>query len=283
MEFLKRTLSGLAQQGATTDKQEGEGEREGEPEKATEEGSEVEEDECLGCSDPCEVHPSYPPGLAKKINQTKKLQGTVKAYSRHVIVCAGEASKWPPKVDKEDGSLVQLLSTEVSSHSIPHRVLLTAAQIPSHSSSEDKVDILIFPDSIKYIGVDKSQFGLLVEEQLVQGKICESLQHELLSAKKYLMICAHKKRDKRCGTTGPILAEQFWEVLQEKNMENEVVIGLVSHFGGHKFAGNVIVYPEGVWYGRVTPCDVPMIVDKHLIRGEKVKRLLRGQMDQLKW
>ncbi|HEU4726979.1 MAG TPA: (2Fe-2S) ferredoxin domain-containing protein [Kofleriaceae bacterium] len=36
----------------------------------------------------------------------------------------------------------------------------------------------------------------------------------------------------------------------------------------------VVVYPEQVWYGHVTADDIPEIVDKHLVHGEVVKRLL---------
>ena len=36
----------------------------------------------------------------------------------------------------------------------------------------------------------------------------------------------------------------------------------------------VLVYPEQVWYGHVTVEDIPEIVDKHLVGGEVVARLL---------
>lgn len=36
----------------------------------------------------------------------------------------------------------------------------------------------------------------------------------------------------------------------------------------------VVVYPEAVWYGGVTLADVPEIVERHLIKGEVVERLL---------
>jgi (2Fe-2S) ferredoxin len=36
----------------------------------------------------------------------------------------------------------------------------------------------------------------------------------------------------------------------------------------------VVVYPEQVWYGHVTVDDVAEIVEKHLIGGEVVERLL---------
>lgn len=36
----------------------------------------------------------------------------------------------------------------------------------------------------------------------------------------------------------------------------------------------VVVYPENVWYAAVRPEDVPEIVERHLVRGEPVERLL---------
>ena len=35
----------------------------------------------------------------------------------------------------------------------------------------------------------------------------------------------------------------------------------------------VVIYPEGVWYGRVTVDDVDEIIERHVIGGEVVERL----------
>lgn len=43
----------------------------------------------------------------------------------------------------------------------------------------------------------------------------------------------------------------------------------------------VVVYPEQVWYGHVTLADVSEIVEKHLIGGEIVTRLLLPDQPQL--
>lgn len=40
-----------------------------------------------------------------------------------------------------------------------------------------------------------------------------------------------------------------------------------------EFGVTVVVYPEAVWYGTVTPADVPEIVRSHLIQGHPVQRL----------
>lgn len=36
----------------------------------------------------------------------------------------------------------------------------------------------------------------------------------------------------------------------------------------------VVVYPEGVWYGKVTLADVNEILERHVLKGEIVERLL---------
>mgnify|MGYP000980371526 CR=1 FL=1 len=36
---------------------------------------------------------------------------------------------------------------------------------------------------------------------------------------------------------------------------------------------SVVIYPEGIWYGKVKPEDVQEIVQSHLIDGQPVERL----------
>ncbi|KAG0091896.1 hypothetical protein BGZ93_005301 [Podila epicladia] len=100
-----------------------------------------------------------------------------------------------------------------------------------------------------------------------------------------IMICSHKKRDKRCGVTAPILGKEFKRILRSKDLygdaEGDVEIWMVSHIGGHKFAGNVIVHRSdgmAVWYGRVEPCHCQAIVDATIERGEVIRELYRGSM-----
>ncbi|KAF9436859.1 hypothetical protein BGZ76_002744 [Entomortierella beljakovae] len=103
--------------------------------------------------------------------------------------------------------------------------------------------------------------------------------------KAVIMICSHRKRDKRCGVTAPILKKEFTRILRSKDIygdcEGDVDIWLISHIGGHKFAGNVIVHKsEGmaVWYGHVEPCHTQAIVDVTIEDGKVIKELYRGCM-----
>jgi (2Fe-2S) ferredoxin len=43
----------------------------------------------------------------------------------------------------------------------------------------------------------------------------------------------------------------------------------------------VVVYPEQVWYGGVTVDDIPELIDKHLVGGEVVERLLQPEQPHL--
>lgn len=36
----------------------------------------------------------------------------------------------------------------------------------------------------------------------------------------------------------------------------------------------VVIYPEGIWYGKVTEADVPEIIDRTVIGGEVIQRLV---------
>ncbi|KAK1778402.1 Sucrase/ferredoxin-like-domain-containing protein [Copromyces sp. CBS 386.78] len=141
-----------------------------------------------------------------------------------------------------------------------------------------------------------------------------------------VLICGHGGRDQRCGVYGPLLRGEFEKRLAESSSTPEEKIdvlkgaaaapaeqqldharnngeessktwgarvGLISHIGGHKFAGNVIVYippglklsgsdaphplaGHGIWYGRVEPKHVEGIVKETIKKGNVIKELFRG-------
>lgn len=120
-----------------------------------------------------------------------------------------------------------------------------------------------------------------------------------------ILICGHGGRDARCGTLGPILQKQFREELARRGVEAEVA--QISHIGGHKYAGNVIIYlppgwrssgssssssegevgeggsklaGSGIWYGRVGPEEVEGVVSETVLGGRVVGALLRGGVMQ---
>ncbi|KAJ5107586.1 hypothetical protein N7456_004261 [Penicillium angulare] len=123
-----------------------------------------------------------------------------------------------------------------------------------------------------------------------------------------ILICGHGGRDMRCGVIAPALETEFARVLKSQGFTSagsdgttiddpkHANIGLISHVGGHKYAGNVIVYippkmtingsephplaGKGIWYGRIEPKHVQGIVDETVFGGKVVTDHFRGGIDR---
>ncbi len=94
-----------------------------------------------------------------------------------------------------------------------------------------------------------------------------------------ILICAHAKRDKRCGILSDILLAEFEKVLFDLNLQDKVRVYGCSHVGGHKYAGNVLVWPQGDVYGRVTACHVRALVEECVLGKKVLKELWRGRVE----
>lgn len=70
------------------------------------------------------------------------------------------------------------------------------------------------------------------------------------------------------------IVQNFMMELEETGLSSEVMVTNTGCFGICDKGPIVVVYPEGVWYGNVTPDDVEEIVESHLENGEVVKRLM---------
>lgn len=164
-------------------------------------------------------------------------------------------------------------------------------------------------------------------EAFVKGGLA-SLQNSELDAKSAspfettprsyptVFICGHDSRDRRCGILGPLIESEFLRckrlrntaatLLQDDNhveprdksqeehqaQNYDFSVSLISHIGGHKWAGNVIIYfppshqlpcgkisplaGTGVWYGRVEPQHVEGIIEETIRQGRLIGELLRG-------
>jgi (2Fe-2S) ferredoxin len=61
--------------------------------------------------------------------------------------------------------------------------------------------------------------------------------------------------------------------LARRGLKKQVRANAAGCLDACAFGPSMVVYPEGVWYGGVTPEDVPEIVERHLVGGEPVERL----------
>jgi len=93
---------------------------------------------------------------------------------------------------------------------------------------------------------------------------------------KHIFICTNQKAEGKscCGETrGLELVEKFREVIAEKGLKGKV---RAQRSGCLDACGNgptLVIYPEGTYYGHVTPADVNRIVSEHVIGGNVIAEL----------
>ena len=150
---------------------------------------------------------------------------------------------------------------------------LTATDEPSSSL---EYDLLVFPEAVRYSGVDAKTWPAILAEHLVEGRISAAAPHRPLTGH-HVFVCVHGARDERCGRCGPPVRRAI-EAACEASGTTDVTVRATSHVGGHKYAANVLVYPEGVWYGYARPEDAERIVSEHLRERRIVQDLWRGSM-----
>ncbi|WVQ97626.1 hypothetical protein IAU59_004740 [Kwoniella sp. CBS 9459] len=148
----------------------------------------------------------------------------------------------------------------------------------------------------------------------------------ILPYRAIVLLCSHKKRDKRCHIAAPLLRSALHTVLAQYDitidedgsslaylsdqgspleelegdeLEREKEVGRrieeiegvhggeggqvgvfnINHLGGHRYAGvMLILFPSGAYisYGRVTPQEIPRVVEDTILGGKIVPGLLRN-------
>ncbi|WP_285116274.1 sucrase ferredoxin [Leifsonia sp. fls2-241-R2A-40a] len=89
------------------------------------------------------------------------------------------------------------------------------------------------------------------------------------SAAPLYAVCTHARHDQCCAVRGRPVVETLAAVHPELTWE-------CSHLGGDRFAATMIVFPEGLLYGRVRAEDAATVVERHSA-GRVVPELLRGR------
>jgi hypothetical protein len=69
------------------------------------------------------------------------------------------------------------------------------------------------------------------------------------------VVCTHGKRDRCCALEG----RPLYDALRHETETGRVWQS--THVGGDRFAGNVVVLPHGLYYGRVGPGDTAHVLD----------------------
>lgn len=63
-------------------------------------------------------------------------------------------------------------------------------------------------------------------------------------------------------------------LLHERGLKDRVRINNAGCLDACAHGISMVIYPEGIWYGGVKIADVPEIIDRTIINGEVIERLL---------
>jgi hypothetical protein len=73
-----------------------------------------------------------------------------------------------------------------------------------------------------------------------------------------LLVCTHGKHDPCCARHGRPLYQALSELVEDER------VWQVSHVGGDRFAGNLVVLPQGLYFGRVAAAEAWAVLDEYL-------------------
>jgi hypothetical protein len=210
----------------------------------------------MGC-DACETKPSL-----------RSLKDTVKTYKRHVIISLGETQDaWPKAVENVTDSFAFRMNNALSAvrrKDFPIR--LTACTYKSHEQMKNAV--LLYPEGyIVNVPHDEVEsFAEVVSKSTpLSSSDLSSFDHIKAPWKKIILCCVHGNRDQRCGQKGAEVYTNIKEELERRGLDkSEIAVFGSSHIGGHEFAGTLITYPSGNWYGYLTKEKVTALIDSIL-------------------
>jgi (2Fe-2S) ferredoxin len=97
--------------------------------------------------------------------------------------------------------------------------------------------------------------------------------------KRHVFVCTNRRPDDHpkgsCAQKGSEeLRARFKHELANRGLAKEIRANASGCLDQCEHGCSVVVYPEGIWYGRVKLGDVEEIVEEHLVHGRIVERLL---------
>lgn len=97
--------------------------------------------------------------------------------------------------------------------------------------------------------------------------------------KYHILVCTSSRPNGRgqgfChANAGVEILMRLAEEIDDRELGGEVFLNNTGCFGICEKGPVVVVYPDNVWYGSVTPDDVDEIMDEHIEGGNVVDRLI---------
>jgi (2Fe-2S) ferredoxin len=95
---------------------------------------------------------------------------------------------------------------------------------------------------------------------------------------KFVFVCTNQRpeghpRGSCSGRGAREVIQQFGEIMDIVGLLGKVGLTQTGCMGPCMDGPIVVVYPDNIWYKKVTPQDVDEIVKEHLMKGNPVERL----------
>ncbi|HOW72046.1 MAG TPA: (2Fe-2S) ferredoxin domain-containing protein [Phycisphaerae bacterium] len=95
---------------------------------------------------------------------------------------------------------------------------------------------------------------------------------------RHVFVCTNVRPDGHprgscAARQGEAVREALKQAISSRGLNRRVRINAAGCLDQCEHGPTLVIYPEAVWYGFVTPADVPEIVESHLVQGRPVERL----------
>ena len=220
-----------------------------------------------------------------------ELAGSVDYHEKQVFI-GTDMTDWPSKIEQ------QISSEQMNGRNDLIRKWKEAIEndpqlrdiVKLHACSAKRDSVFLFPEAWYFENSSIDDISSLLS-MLSSARMGIVLETGIALSKNayYIFVCTHKGRDQRCGLRGPNIVR----AIREKALEG-IHVFECSHLGGHKYAGNLVVYGlrhpyetcsptstlsyHGDWYGLIEEADVEPLLDYVKVRKTIWKDKWRGSI-----
>ncbi|KAL9259171.1 hypothetical protein AKJ16_DCAP11297 [Drosera capensis] len=211
-------------------------------------------------------------GFGRSEFRGSDLVGTVKWYERHVFLCYKGPRNWPPRIEAaEFDRLPRLLAAAVAARkggmrkevstglSFASQTRLTICEGRDGTETSNG-DVLIFPDMIRYRRLTHFDVDTFVEEH-------PGTPEKLKGS--HIFVCCHGSRDRR---------SVYVDLPSSLHSKKRLHLAVFKESSPLVLALTLVDISMPEMYGYVAPEDVPLLLEQHIIKGEIVEHLWRGQL-----
>ena len=187
---------------------------------------------------------------AEAVARGESLYATASLVSAWLLV--EQSGAWGPDA-LTDSKFPSEIATQLQQRASNVRILLIRHRnakrdepvvFKAHSGSMDRAPSMVsmaLPDPAALLDID---FGALADGDLGPGT---TIDHPVY------LICTHGRHDICCADNGRPLYRAMSSIRPDRAWE-------VSHIGGDRFAGNLLVLPRGDYFGHLEPDDAERLV-----------------------